>query len=157
VDTQQVDASQIGETWEITGLVKRIFPATRGKCGFLQNEKGGPDAFLPPRIFRFDGLPIEVGTRITVLVREGREGRPRAVEVISRLQDRTIDFEPFELTSWNDEKGYGFLTGHPSGRPIFVHKKTLKKYGVRVALFTYYLVRVVSNPKGFEAVEIRSE
>lgn len=32
-----------------------------------------------------------------------------------------------KITSWNDEKGFGFITWHGGGEPIFVHVKAFKR------------------------------
>lgn len=159
---------------EVAGVIK-WFDVAKG-YGFIVPDNGMPDVLLHVTVLRRDGFQTAYeGSRIVVEVLNRQRGL-QALRVKS--MDESTAIHPSQLPAarthvqiaptsglercivkwFNRTKGFGFLTQGESGRDIFVHMETLRRYGIaELRPGQIVLARYGEGPKGLMAAEVRPE
>ena len=175
MDDNEYGAEEVDQnTLETTGTVKWFNPV-KG-FGFVTPVDGTADIFLHLSALHDVGVSeLDAGTTVVCEVTQGPKGL-QVVRVISvdtstateksSLVDRETSLDShaivpegnfFEATvKWfNADKGYGFITSGEDMPDVFIHIRTLRRYGITdLQSGQTVRVRTGKGPKGPQVAEI---
>ena len=161
------DGSGNGGSEDVRGTVK-WFNISRG-FGFLTPLDELGDVFVHLSVLRQAGFDaVEEGVTVACRVVQGPKGR-QAIEVTEVDRSTAVptktdasppiaaEGEAFvaQVKWFNPEKGYGFITDGECTQDIFVHIKTLHRFGIENLMPGKSVkVRVGQGPMGPQIAEI---
>ena len=123
--------------------------------GFIRPNTNGKDVFIHIKDFSYRNARPKVGDVLNYQLIQDNNGKLRAVDAQIHWDGNTaklstgVSWRVGKLRSWDDKKGYGFITSTDDGRDIFVHIEDFKhdNYRPQAGGTIYYRVTRDDNGK----------
>lgn len=157
------------KTFEVSGYVKWYDPDK--EMGFITTNTDGPDIVFYAESLRKLGLSsVKDKSLIRVMAVRTNQG-VKAKNIISidestgiaknfrgegLSQTLNTQWEIYWVKSYDEKKGFGFLTEHKNRPDIFVHKSAFKKHGLQTLTRGERVFAICGQgPNGIQASEVR--